>query len=69
MANRSDFSRATLPRQIKRMLALQPFDNAHQRGETIRLWIGAHKDHRAARNRRLAARDNVQRSTEPTVTE
>lgn len=64
MANRSDFNSATLPRQIKRMLAGQVFTDAHQYGETIRLWVDAHKAHRAGRNRRLAARDNVNRSTE-----
>lgn len=56
MANRSDFS-STLPRQIKRMLAMGqakgyiPADNA---GVVRRLFAAAHKEHKKARNKSLA---------------
>lgn len=42
MANRSDFMRATLPRRIKKLLALQPFNDAHEYGAVKRLWVDAH---------------------------
>ena len=59
MANRSDFNSATLPRQIKRMLALQPFANAHEYGEVKRAWIAAHAHAKRSRNKMLAARTSV----------
>ena len=68
MANRSDWS-STLPRQIKRMLALQPFKDAHERGEVIRAWIDAHAHAKRARNKMLSARTNIERSTEADKTE
>lgn len=57
MANRSDFSNASLPRSIKRFLALHKFANAHERGEATRMWVEVHNHHRRVRNQRLAARD------------
>lgn len=53
MANRSD-RQSDFPRYIKRMLALQPFKNAHQAGESRRIWINAHKHHRDYLNKRGA---------------
>ena len=41
MANRSTFN-ATLPRDIKRFLALQSTGDAHHDGEVRRLFIAAH---------------------------
>jgi hypothetical protein len=61
MANRSDWN-STLPRHIKRMLALQPFKDAHERGEAVRAWIDAHAHAKRARNKMLSARTNVSRS-------
>jgi hypothetical protein len=49
MANRSDFMRATLPRSIKRMIALMGCDSSEQR----RMWIDAH-----AHARRVKIRSN-----------
>lgn len=51
MANRSDFASATLPRHLKKMLALQPFANAHEYGETKRLWIAAHATAKRVKHR------------------
>jgi hypothetical protein len=61
MANRSDWN-SVLPRQIKKLLALQPFENAHERGEAVRAWIDAHAHAKRARNKMLAARTNVSKS-------
>ena len=45
MANRSDFFEAKLPRYLKKMIALIPNINAHERGEIRRTFIKAHAAH------------------------
>jgi hypothetical protein len=52
MANRSDFQRAVLPRQIKKFLLCGKFKDAHEYGSMKRLFIEAHSTNRTARNRR-----------------
>jgi hypothetical protein len=53
MANRSDFDSATLPRYLKRIMALTHFDNEHNRGDWKRMFIEAHKIHKASKNKRI----------------
>lgn len=49
MANRSDFYSAKLPRQYKRMLAMEQTNgwlkNSHDRGRVKNLFIQAHANH------------------------
>jgi hypothetical protein len=45
MANRSDFFETKLPRYLKKMIALIPNINAHERGEIRRTFIKAHAAH------------------------
>lgn len=49
MANRSDFYNAKLPRQFKRMLAMEEANgwvaNEHDRGTLKRILIAAHANH------------------------
>lgn len=53
MANRSDFN-SSLPRQFKRMLALgEDPVNEHSNGEVRRIFIDAHKHHKAAKIKML----------------
>jgi hypothetical protein len=63
MANRSDFQSAYLPRYLKRMMALIPFKDAHERGEWKRAFIQAHDAHREFKNKRQSRADG------PAVTE
>lgn len=42
MANRSDFESATLPRSVKKRMALMDFKDGHERGEFKRMMIEAH---------------------------
>lgn len=55
MANRSDFYNAKIPRQIKKMIALQPFLNEHERGQQKRLWAEAHAAHIRSKTKRIDA--------------
>ena len=55
MANRSDFLTAKLPRSLKRMIALIPNIDAHQRGAITRSFIGAHKAHVGFKTKRIDA--------------
>lgn len=55
MANRSDFN-SKLPRQLKRMLALHKFPNAHAYGEVKRLWLEAHDKAKRSHNLMLKSR-------------
>jgi hypothetical protein len=52
MANRSDFFSASLPRYLKRILALTKFENEHDRGAWKRDMIHAHSIHKAAKNKK-----------------
>jgi len=52
MANRSDFDSATLPRYLKRIMALRTFKDNHERGEWKRAFIEAHAIHKAAKNKK-----------------
>ena len=58
MANRSDFFRAKLPRQYKRMLAMaQTYGwsgDEHNRGELKRAFINAHANHVGFKMKRQA---------------
>jgi hypothetical protein len=54
MANRSDYQRAALPRQIKKFLLCGKFSDVHEYGSMKRLFIEAHSINRNARNRRSA---------------
>jgi len=49
MANRSDFFNAKLPRQYKRMLAMEETNgwlkDEHDRGRVKKLFINAHANH------------------------
>ena len=54
MANRSDFQRAVLPRQIKKYLLCGKFNDVHEYGSMKRLFITAHSINRSTRNRRSA---------------
>jgi hypothetical protein len=52
MANRSDFDKATLPRSLKRIMALAHFDNEHDRGQWKRDMIMAHSYHKRFKNKK-----------------
>jgi hypothetical protein len=55
VANRSDFFSATLPRVLKRQLALQSFTDEHQRGEVKRLMIAAHAHEKRIKQKQLTS--------------
>lgn len=57
MANRSDFG-SSLPRQIKRMLALGASSDKHADGEVRRLWVAAHASHKRAKYRMSKTRSD-----------
>ena len=52
MANRSDFESATLPRTIKKQMALMSFKDSHERGEFKRMMIEAHARAKAFKNKK-----------------
>ena len=54
MANRSDFHKAKLPRVLKRALTMGEVRGAdsHRAGDLRRLFVEAHKNHLAFKNRR-----------------
>jgi len=54
MANRSDFSEATLPKSIKRMLRLSSDlqTDSHQYGVVKRLFIEAHARHKVFKSKK-----------------
>mgnify|MGYP003334390377 CR=1 FL=1 len=53
MANRSDFDSATLPRYLKRIMALKTdFKDNHERGEWKRSFIKAHAIHKVYKNKK-----------------
>lgn len=52
MAGRSDFNTSAFPRSIKRMLSLSPTSNVHQQGVERRMFIEAHRVHKAFKNKR-----------------
>jgi len=54
MANRSDFHKAKLPRVLKRALIMGEVKgaNPHHAGEVRRMFVEAHKNHLAFKNRR-----------------
>ena len=58
MANRSDFFNAKLPRQYKRMIAMEETNgwikDSHQRGKIKKLFIDAHSNHVAHKLKRQA---------------
>jgi len=58
MANRSDFFNAKLPRQYKRMLAMEEtygwIKDEHERGSLKRIMIEAHANHVAFKLKRNA---------------
>lgn len=62
MANRSDFFNAKLPRQYKRMLAMEQtngwLSDSHARGEVKRILIGAHANHVAYKLKRNSTAEN-----------
>lgn len=52
MANRSDFNSA-FPRALKRMWMLGKFNDAQHAADVKRLFIEAHKVHKAAKNKKV----------------
>lgn len=64
MANRSDYQRAVLPRQIKKFLLGGKFKDVHEYGAMKRLFIEAHAINRTARNRRSALQMESDSSTD-----
>lgn len=58
MANRSDFERATLPRYLKKMMAIMDFKDEHERGAFKRDFIAAHANHKAFKNKKRVFVDN-----------
>jgi cation transport regulator ChaB len=69
MAKRADWQ-GTLPRQIKRMLALSPeFEDEHRRGEIRRLFIDAHTQYKASKNRRAERNEDDKAVASVEVTE
>ena len=62
MANRSDFFNAKLPRQYKRMLAMEQtngwLNNSHERGAIKDLFIKAHANHVAYKLKRQSMETN-----------
>ena len=67
MANRSDFDSATLPRYLKRIMALRPFKDNHERGEWKRAFIHAHAIHKAAKNKKRMGDPSAKEESTETV--
>ena len=63
MANRSDFFNAKLPRQYKRMLAMEETNgwvkDSHERGSIKELFIKAHANHVAHKLKRQSMETNT----------